>query len=99
MTDVQMTAEAAATVNNRFDDLAAELGNAAADLATVVSDIEAGAGEFVGSISHGSSVFAISWREAFKVCGTDAAIIAGNTNQLSVDLAHLDRDASTTISL
>ena len=37
--------------------------------------------------------------EAFQVCGTDAAIIAGNTNQLSVDLAHLDRDASTTISL
>lgn len=99
MTDVQMTAEAAATVNNRFDDLAAELGNAAADLATIVSDIEAGAGEFVGSVSHGSSAFAISWREAFKVCGTDAAIIAGNTNQLSVDLAHLDRDASTTVSL
>lgn len=94
-----MTAEAAATINNRFDDLAAEFNNTAAELSTIVNDIQSGAGQFASSISGGTSAFSLSWREAFKVCGTAAQIIAGNTNRLSVDLTVLDRDASTTIEL
>ncbi|NUR09841.1 MAG: hypothetical protein HOQ22_02975 [Nocardioidaceae bacterium] len=99
MTDVRMTDEAAARINNRFDDLAAEFHNTTDELSTIVSDIDAGAGEFVGSISSATSAFSLSWREAFDVCGKASAIIAGNTNRLSIDLTVLDRDASTTIEL
>lgn len=99
MADVRMTDAAAAAVNNRFDDLAAELTNSCSVIARAASQMDSGAGEFAGSIGDGTATFAISWREAFTVCGTAAAIIAGNTNRLSVDLARLDRDASTTITL
>jgi hypothetical protein len=97
--DVKMTAEAAARVNGRFEDLSAEFVNTMSTISGIAEQAEAGAGEFAGSISSGSSAFAIAWREAFDVCGTTAAIIAGNTNRFSVDLGRLDRDASTTIQL
>jgi hypothetical protein len=99
MTDVRMSDQVAATINNRFDDLAAELTNSTDELTGIVSDIDSGCGQFSSSISSGTSAFSLSWREAFKVCGTSASIIAGNTNRMSVDLTVLDRDASTTIEL
>jgi hypothetical protein len=99
MTDVRMTDEAAAKINNRFDDLAAEFHNATDEITTISTDVGSGAGEFVSSISDGTSALSLSWHEAFKVCSTAASIIAGNTNRMKVDLHSLDRDASTTIEL
>ena len=99
MSDIAMSAAAAATVNNRFDDLSAEFTNSCGQLTSIVAALDAGAGELSSSMSSGTASFAISWREAFQVCGTTAGVIAGNTNRLSVDLGRLDRDASTTITL
>lgn len=99
MGDVRMTDGAAKTVQSRFDELSAEFTNTVATVLEVSSRLNLGAGEFGASIGSGTTAFEISWREAFKVCGTTAAIIAGNTNQMSVDLHRLDRDASTAIRL
>ena len=96
---VRMSDAAARTVNNRFEDISAEFFNSTGVIAAIGSRLEAGAGEFSAAIADGSATFAISWREAFRVCGTTAGVIAGNTNRMSVDLALLDRDASTTIQL
>ena len=99
MADVRMSEAAARTVNNRFEDVSAEFFNSVGVIGTVASQLTSGAGEFSGAMADGSATFEISWREAFRVCGTTAGVIAGNTNQMSVDLARLDRDASTTIRL
>jgi hypothetical protein len=99
MVDVRMTDGAAKTVTSRFDELSAEFTNTVTTVLSVSSGLNLAAGEFGPSIRSGVTAFEISWREAFKVCGTAAAIIAGNTNQMSVDLARLDRDSSTTIKL
>jgi len=47
----------------------------------------------------GAGTFDISWRDCFEVCSNSAALIAGNTNQFSVDLSRLDRDNSWPIAL
>jgi hypothetical protein len=99
MGDVQMSAAAAATVTSRFHDLSAEFTNSVRTVVEVATRLDLGAGEFGPEISSGTSAMDIAWHEAFKVCGTTAAIIAGNTNQMSLDLSRLDREASTAIQL
>ncbi|MEP7089541.1 MAG: hypothetical protein ABI776_05470 [Nocardioidaceae bacterium] len=97
MTDVRMTDAAARIVTTRFEELSAEFTNTVPSLVAVSAQLNLAAGEFGSDLGPGTGAFEISWREAFRVCGTTAAIIAGNTNQMSVDLSRLDRDASTEI--
>lgn len=98
MTDVQMSDAAARVVNDRFDNLAAEFDNSRGVIAGIAEKMVSGTGQFSGSMSDGAATFAISWRECFSLCSTSAAIIAGNTNRLKVDLEELDRDHSHAIT-
>lgn len=96
---IRMTEAAARQVRNRFDDLAAAFRNTRGELETITGLLDEAAGEFAGSMAAGSGAFAVSWREAFSVCSRTSAVIAGNTNQLAVDLDRLDIDTSTSIRL
>lgn len=99
MTDIRMSPEVAGQVRGRFSDLSAEFTNSVRTVAEIVTSIEIGTGEFGKAIADGTGAFDISWREAFAVCGTTSAVIAGNTNRLSIDLDALDRSAGTSAQL
>ncbi len=94
-----MSVEQAAAINNQFDDLSAEFSNTTTPLVNTTDQMTGGAGEFSGSIVGATATFAISWREAFKVCSESAGLIAGNTNAEAVDFDAMDTDASRTITI
>jgi hypothetical protein len=86
-------------IRERFNDLSAEFENARAPLRGQYSSIVAACGEFSGAIDDGAAKFLLSWHDVFDVTSTEAALIAGNVNNFSVDLQAFDRDSSTSISL
>ena len=94
MGDIRMTDEAAAKVVKRFTKAAEELDGARNDIPSMRQSMETGAGEFSGALSSHAHGFEISWRQFFDQCGDSARIIAGNTNQLKVDLDRIDSDHS-----
>lgn len=99
MGDIRMTDAAATTVKERFNDLAAEFDNTKAEIKVHAADMMTAAGEFSGSMTAGAAAFDMSWQDCFEFCSTSAALIAGNTNAMKVDLAALDQDTRTTITL
>jgi hypothetical protein len=86
-------------VRNRFNDLSAEFANTRSPLRSAYSSVTAACGELSSSIDGGASKFLLSWNDVFDVCSTEAALIAGNINNMRVDLEALDRDSRTSILL
>jgi hypothetical protein len=97
--DVKMTDAAASLVQNQFNDLSAEFDNSRAEVKGYAADMTSACGEFSAKMESGAGSFDISWQDAFAVCSTSAALIAGNTNGFKVDLDKLDQDTRTTIVL
>lgn len=94
-----MSAEAADTIKNRFNDLSNEFSTTRFEFFKYEADIQAGCGEFEPSVADGADTFSLSWRETFDVCREAAALIAGNTNSFKVDLDALDQDYGHTPTL
>ncbi|HET6653705.1 MAG TPA: hypothetical protein VFH10_13760 [Nocardioides sp.] len=94
-----MSAQAAAQIKNRFNDLSAEFHNTGADIVSHTSSVASACGEFSGSVADGNDMFEMSWRETFDACRTAAAVIAGNTNTFEVELDRLDQDYGHTPTL
>ena len=90
--DVKMSADAAARIQNRFNDLSQEFANTRSSITSHAVDISAACGEFSPSVEDGKEGWELSWRETFDVCRTAAAVIAGNTNTFEVELTRLDQD-------
>lgn len=87
-----MSAEAAARIRNRFNDLSQEFSNTRTSISGHCSSIQAACGEFSGSVEDGNADFELSWRETFDLCRIASAVIAGNTNTFEVELTRLDQD-------
>jgi len=96
---VRMTDAAAAKVKEQFNDLAAEFDNSRREIKSCASQMQTACGEFGDVMMPGAAAFDMSWQDAFDFCSTGAALIAGNTNAMQVDLNQLDQDASTSIVL
>lgn len=91
---VKMSDEAVRTVKKRFRTTAQVVYGAADDLPDALSDLVTAAGQFQGEISGGVTPFTASWQTTFDLVETEARTIAGNVNNLSVDLSRLDDGAS-----
>lgn len=91
---VRMSDEAARKVKNLFGDLANEFSETGADVGAHASWLEIGAGQFSSEIADGNATFEIGWRDLLNTGRLSAALIAGNTNALRVDLERLDQDYS-----
>lgn len=96
---VKMSDEAAKTVENRFDNLAQEFWDLKSVMDTVEQSIETATGTLYSQCSGDVGDFRIGWRATFDVSCTSAALIAGNTNRMHVDLTALDRDADHALEL
>lgn len=90
--DVKMSADAAARIKDRFNNLSQEFANSRSSITAHAADISTACGEFSGSVEDGKESWELSWRETFDVCRTAAAVIAGNTNTFEVELTRLDQD-------
>jgi hypothetical protein len=90
--DVKMSADAAARIKDRFNNLSQEFANTRHSVSAHAADITTACGEFSGSVEDGKESWVLSWRETFDVCRTAAAVIAGNTNTFEVELTRLDQD-------
>lgn len=97
MTTIRMTEETAQRVRTRFEATGRDLTDAGEALAAFRLDLTEGAGQFAGEIAEAAGDFRDSWRAVYEVCGDAAALIAGNTNALHVDLGRLDRGAGITL--
>jgi len=88
---LRLSPDVAATVKKRFESASADLlahSHGVPGLSAAISD---GTGELAGEVSDGVSSFMQSWSAAFDLLSTSTALIAGNTNNLAVDLTALDR--------
>lgn len=92
---ITMSKEAAAKVVKRFHKAEDELSGVRGSITALSQQMTAGAGEFSGAIDPGADAFRVSWRAFLDQCIDSAQIIAGNTNQLEVDLDRLDGDHAT----
>jgi hypothetical protein len=86
-------------VQNKFNDLAAALGNSTTPLGQHHDKAIAGAGQFSAHLQPGAVKFLLSWREVFDVCRTSAGLIAGNIGKTAVDLKAVDIDQRVDITL
>lgn len=96
---VQMSDEAARRVEDRFDNLSNEFDNSRTDITVWLAGLSTACGEFKGSIEDGRFTMELGYREVFEVGRVSAALIAGNTNALNVNLNALDQDLSWEPSL
>lgn len=91
---VRMSDEAARKVKNRFSDLANEFSETRTDVGAQATWLEIGTGQFSAEIADGNATFEIGWSDLFETGRLSAALVAGNTNALHVDLERLDQDYS-----
>lgn len=91
---VRMTDEAAATIEDRFDNLAQDFWNLMDMTPTARTDIEEGCGEFLSDMAAYTPVFESAWKQCFEVGSKTCGLIAGNTNAMHVNLEAIDRDLS-----
>ncbi len=92
MTDVKMTAAAAAPIIEHFRDLAAEFDNTKLQPWTHGINIDGACGEFHTHIEDATDGYHVAWRVTMETCGETAALIAGNTNVFDIELTRLDED-------
>ncbi|UMG93309.1 hypothetical protein [Nocardioides sp. TF02-7] len=89
-----MSAEVAARVKDRFDNLSNEFDETAPLFGAQVSHLESACGEFSDEVATGCDTMRIGWRTVLETGTTSAGLIAGNTNALHVDLTAIDQDYS-----
>lgn len=87
-----MSAEAAARIKNRFNDLSQEFSNTQMSIMGHASSILSACGEFSSAVEDGNADFEYNWKQTFDICRVAAAVIAGNTNTFEVELTRLDQD-------
>ncbi|MCA1981795.1 hypothetical protein [Nocardioides nematodiphilus] len=95
---LRLTSQAAATVKKRFEHASQDLTGHLNGMAGLSGAISEGAGELSGDIEADVLAFLQSWTSAFDVLSTSTALIAGNTNNLAVDLDALDRGSTIDLS-
>lgn len=78
-------------MENRFDYMGVQMSDEA--------EVEEGAGEFAHHIAGELAAFENGWDTTFDLASTSAGIIAGNTNNLHLDLTAVDRDLSHAINV
>ncbi len=91
---IRMSAEVAARVKDRFDNLSNEFDETDPLLASRAGSVELACGEFADEVTTGCDTMRLGWRSLFGVCTDAAGLIAGNTNALHVDLTAVDQDYS-----
>ena len=96
---MRMTDEAAATVEDRFDNLAQDFWQLMEMVPGMRTDVETAAGEFSSDISGYLGTFESGWKSTFEIGSKSAALIAGNTNAMHIDVNALDRDLSHKLDL
>ncbi len=96
---LRMTDEAAARIEDRFDNLSQDFWQLMEMVPDLRSDIEAGAGEFAAELTAYTGLFKSGWEQTFEVASKSAGLIAGNTNAMNIDLNALDRDLSHQLDL
>lgn len=87
---LRLSPEVADRVRSRFAEAADSLEHQSSAAPRLGSSVTEGAGELSGSIGAEADMFGAAWRTTLEVLGTSAALIAGNTNNLAVDLEALD---------
>lgn len=93
---ITMSPEVAAQVEDRFDNLSQDFYNLSDLISTARTTVEAGCGDFAADMQAYTATFESGWTQTFDIGSESAGLIAGNTNQLQVDLEAVDRDASHT---
>lgn len=96
---IRMSAEVAARVKDRFDNLSNEFDETEPLLAGRAGSIEVACGEFSEEVADGCDTMRLGWRSVLELCTTAAGLIAGNTNALHVDLTKVDQDFSWNFDL
>lgn len=91
---IQMSDDVAAQVEDRFDNLAQDFVHIGEQVEAGVPQISAACGEFAADMESYTGNFATGWTTTLEIASTSAGLIAGNTNQLKVDLDKVDVDAS-----
>jgi len=90
---------ALATARDKLNDLAAQFQNTVPEVGRRHDQTLAGAGEFRAQLELGAVKFLIAWREAFTVCSESAGLVAGNTQNYSMDLAAVDVDRQVRLTI
>lgn len=93
-----LTPEAAATVKQRFERLSSDLTAHSGGVPGLSAAISQGAGELASEVDGDATAFMQSWVAALDLLATSAALIAGNTNNVAVDLEALDRGSHVDLS-
>ena len=96
---VRMTDEAAATIEDRFDNLSQDFWNLMEMTPTARADVEDGCGEFSSDMAAYTSTFESAWKQCFEVGSKTCGLIAGNTNEMHINLEAVDRDLSHTTDI
>lgn len=91
---IRMSDEVAAQVEDRFDNLAQDFVNLGDLVATARGQIDGACGEFSDLMGGYTGNFKSGWATSLQIASDSSGLIAGNTNQLKVDLDKLDVDAS-----
>lgn len=91
---VKMSDEAVRTVKKRFRTTALEAYGASEDLPDALEQLGSAAGPFYAELAGGATPFTASWQATLEVIRTEAQLIAGNVNNLSIDLDRLDDGSS-----
>lgn len=94
-----MTDEAAAKIEDRFDNLSQDFWNLRDMTSTARADIETGCGEFSGEMAAYTPNFESAWEQTFELVSKTCGLIAGNTNALHLNLEAIDRDLAHTTDL
>ena len=96
---VRMTDAAAATIEDRFDNLSQDFWNLMDMTPTARADIDAGCGEFASEMAAYAPNFESAWKQCFEVASKTCGLIAGNTNAMHLNVEAVDRDLSHTTDI
>ncbi|MDZ5619214.1 hypothetical protein [Nocardioides bizhenqiangii] len=91
---IRMSPEVAAQVEDRFDNLAQDFFNLSDLVVTARHQLDGACGDFSSDMQGYTQTFESGWSQTFDIASECAGLIAGNTNQVMVDLQKVDRDAS-----
>jgi preprotein translocase subunit SecG len=95
---LRLSPDVAATVKKRFETVSNDLLSHSQGIPGLSGAISDGAGELSGELADGVTSFMQSWSAALDLLSTSTALIAGNTNNLAIDLDALDRGSEIDLS-
>ena len=88
----------AGVVKKRFEHASQDLSGHRDGMGGLSGAIVEGTGELSAELGDGATSFLQSWVAAFDLLSTSTALIAGNTNNLAIDLSALDRGSTIDLS-